>query len=220
MKATKANVRQWLLLVAAKCTTTMSVRELEDLLKLMVPTFVTHYATEAFSADSMEAVTKVCRFFKEADVRAALDQWCRENNPDKTGLPPEVVNAPLSFTEKVWAASWFRAETEADRIEAMNAMRGYSQNAFAWLINTDLAAGSLAVRKRWLPEADRVSRMQIEWGDPDAVLAAVRSCRGQHNDGSWSEPTSMPHFMGLLRAIVGKWAPQNLALIPEPGEEL
>lgn len=220
MKATKANVRQWLLLVAAKCTTTMSVRELEDLLKLMVPTFVTHYAAEAFTADSMEAVTKVVRFFKEADVRAALDQWCRENNPDKTGFPPEVVNAPLTDVEKVWAASWFRATTDEERATAMNTMRAYCQNAFAWLINVDLAAGSLAVRKRWLPDADRVSRMQIEWGDPETVEAAVRSCYGRHNDGSQSEASNLMYFMGLLRAIVSKWAPQNLPLIPAPGEEL
>lgn len=219
MKATKTNVRQWLLLVAAKCSVTMSVKELDDLLKLMVPTFVTHYAAEAFTADSMEAVTKVVRFFKEADVRGALDQWCRENSPDKAGLPAEVANAPLSPTDKIWAASWFRAETDTARTEAMAVMRMHCQTAFAWLVNVDLAAGSLAVRKGWQTDADRVSRMQVEWGDPDAVEAALRSCYGQHNDGSHSEPTDLPHFMGLLRAIVGKWAPQNLPLVPAKGEE-
>jgi len=52
----------------------------------------------------------------------------------------------------------------------------------------------------------RANAMRREWDDPAGIRERVRTCNGDEK------------FLGALRTLVGRWAPQHLAVVPPAPE--
>lgn len=118
-----------------------------------------------------------------------------------------------------WVALWKRRVGESDcqgrgqRTRLLHLIRERSDSAFAHLVNSELEASDIAVRQRWLSAgSDLEAKMRAEWGDGEAVARAVRMIE-YSADGADAGHTR--RCLSLLRALVGRWAPVNLTLVPE-----
>jgi hypothetical protein len=218
---TKTNLRKWLLLLMGRMPVTMSADEVETKIQLMVPGLQIAYPAEVFCEASLHYVSADLEFFREHDIRALLDRWQRVNLPDETkGLPPEAASAPLNDEGKQWAAFWFRhAHSDESARGALLLIRSKHLECFSWLLRSNVQAAAIAVRLGWVEPGSTFNKgvREAEWGQPEVVLRAVRCCLGEHLDGEHSNPTptQVAEAAGMLRAIVGRYAPQNLRLIPE-----
>lgn len=205
--------------VMAKQRVSMSVAEVDDQIALATPTFMMRFPAEAYCQASMDAVASEVITWNEARVVAAMEAWWTKANPDKAGLPPQAETAPLDDIGKQWASFWFRA---ADNHQAIRALALIStldsaRECYAWLLRTDANAAAIAVQRGWTdPNRYSAAALAAEWGDPEAVRAAVRSCVGIHanRERTWPTPLQIAQALGTLRAILERHAPTNLALIP------
>jgi hypothetical protein len=218
-RATTKEVRTWLLLIMARLPGNIigDEHEAEAKVQMMAPGLANSYPQPAFTEASLNFVLADLQWFREADVRTRLDRWRKTYLPDLSTLPDAAAQAPLDDEGRNWVARWLRCDTDRHAVASLGLIRAYHQPAFAWLLQTDVRAASFAIRRGWRdPEANSFESLQAEWGDPRVVEAGVQSCLGNHMDGSYSNPT--PHQvardLNMLRWLVEKYAPNNLALVP------
>lgn len=222
-KATLKDTRKWLLMLLARMPITMSVDETEAKVRMITPAMATHYPAEVFTEVSLDYVAAELEFFRESDIRGLLDIWRRSNAPDTTGgLPVEAANAPLDDDGKHWAAMWFRhQQNDQEAASTLGLISSTHKAAYHWLLRTDVTAAAIAVRLGWEgPGAFNIGRLEAEWGNPDVIRRAIRSCMGDHLDGTFSNPnpTQIAQALSFLESLVQRYAPQNLPLLPHVSE--
>lgn len=179
--------------------------------------------------------------FTEACMSAALDgghaatlgadvayqritRWWETNRPRRPGeIPREVEASNLSAEAKRWAAYWIgRVETgalaPAIRL-ALSLVRSQSPDAFDWLVHNHTDAAIAARYAGWTTSAARQAIARRDWRDPAKIELAIQSCHGFHHDDRRSDPAAFMNPRSTLRALVSRWAPENLALLEPPPPE-
>lgn len=118
-----------------------------------------------------------------------------------------------------WIAGWVakRGEHEMARVQFLDLIRAKGGVIYEYLIETDSEAAGIAVRRKWptsaTPAGDR-KRAESDWGDPDAIRQAVRKIEFLA-DGRRAPYEDIKRHLGLLRSLVGRFAPHNLEYIPD-----
>ena len=151
----------------------------------------------AFTTDSLHFIAGGKVFFPAyEDIRASLVAWWNERKPS---VAPQITDRRfdgLNDDERSWLRYYDRAF--ANGFDGTSAAR----------VDGLLRAQAPRVWERVHPEKPGISfetvaaRMQAEWNDEDGIYARVHACGGDRR------------ALRLLRAIVGRWAPQHLEMIP------
>ncbi len=146
-------------------------------------------------------------------IRTFLLEWWSKNAPeDPTGMPRDIADSGLERTDQGWCRL-FRRASAMEASNTLNLVRTQAPAAFRWLVENDTDAFRLAKRRGWSAGTEQRG---TEWGDPNVVRRAVDACYGAAEDGTQSWPTDQEIASGLslLSALVARWAPHNLELIP------
>jgi hypothetical protein len=140
--------------------------------------------------------------------------------PELTVSAPD--DAPISSGDRQHVDCWLRGEaggkiSESELSGRLAIVRKMAPNGFDWLVRNNLTAGSIAVRRGWVADADpgiMATRMRAEWSDPASITRRV---------ATWTSTPESPSeakfdLLGirLLGALVSRWAPQNAHLVPDP----
>lgn len=119
-----------------------------------------------------------------------------------------------------WIAGWIakRGDHEMVRVQFLDLIRAKGGAIYEYLVETDSEAAGIAVRRKWPTEAtpagDR-KRAESDWGDPDVIRQAVRKIEFLP-DGHRAPLDDVKRWLGVLRGLVGRFAPHNLAYVPDP----
>lgn len=222
-KPSTKEVRTWLLWVMARLPGAESEQEVEAKVQMMAGGLANSYPLAAFTEQSAGFVLIDLQWFREADIRQRLDRWRKTYLPDVSMLPEEAEKAPLDRDGKNWIAHWLKVQSDQDANAALGLIRAQHVGAFGFLLQTDVRAASIAIKRGW-PDPKRYDRasLESEWGDPDVVEAAIQSCLGHHLDGNDTHPTpdKIEAALTTLRWLVEKFAPQNLAMVPDSAAAL
>lgn len=157
-----------------------------------------------------------------ADVAAQrIQRWWDANRPLRPGeIPRHVQGARIPEDAKRWVAFWVaRVQGGASALPlrlALSLIRAQSIDALEWLLVHDDDAGIIGRRAGWMTQAARQEAVRRDWRDPAKVALAQASCQGFHEDGRRSDPARFLDPMTTLRALVARWAPENLGLLDPP----
>lgn len=153
MSSTEIVARDWLKALGSLTAGTIAPKEAEARLGAYASLIVKEFPIAAFSAQSLAAVARQCKFFPSyGELCGYLSEWWRENRPAPAALP--APNGP--GTHGFWEG--------------------------------------------------RYAAMRREWDDPAGIRERVRVCKGEEQ------------FLGPLRALVQRWAPQHLSVVPPAPE--
>lgn len=150
-------------------------------------------------------------------IQAAVAEWWQQHAPqDPSAIPPDIASSSLELTDQMWCRL-FRHTSKPDEVQVLGTIRQQSPAAFGWLFGNDPAAFAIARHRGWSPNS--LDRVQAEWNDPNVVERAIECCYGRYLDGREEkvEPIEVERGLALLTAIVSKWAPHNLCLLPVTG---
>ncbi len=151
-----------------------------------------------------------------AAISTALKSWWATHAPeDPNDMPADIAASSLSMEDKIWCRNFRRAAAH-ERENMLSTIRRYSGAAFGWLFAEDVDAFQIARARGWSPRP--IGALAEEWSRPDTIQRAIDNIMGLNDDGPVRLPTEAEVQAGLrmLRAIVTKWAPDNLHLIPDP----
>lgn len=154
--------------------------------------------TGAFTTESLHFVAQGRSYFPAYDeMRAQLVAWWNERKPQ---IAPQITDARydgLTPEEQHWLRYYDRAFA-----------RGFDGTSPA-RVDSLLRAQAPRVWERIHPDRPGVSsetlapRMRTEWDDEETIYALVHACQGD------------PRALRLLRAVVARWAPQHIGMVPE-----
>jgi hypothetical protein len=150
-------------------------------------------------------------------IREAVQEWWGQHAPtDPSAIPPDIAASSLDLTDQMWCRL-FRQSGKADEAAVLGVIRAQSASAFGWLYGNDPAAFSIAKHRGWAPHT--MERLEREWADPNTVERAIEACYGRYMDGTEVkvEPIEIERGLALLTAIIQKWAPHNLHMLPVTG---
>jgi hypothetical protein len=174
IKATRKQVRVWMLGVLAKQGTARSVDETERVIALALPTLQVRFPAEAFCQTSMDAAVAANLTWNEAGIIRALEGWRAENAAKGFRLPDEVTSAPVSPQARQWLVGWYKPLDEAGAERELALIRDKCPEAYAYLVRIDTRAAEIATWRRWhvpLSEAD----LAVDWDDEAAIRAKARA---------------------------------------------
>ena len=154
--------------------------------------------TGAFTTESLHFVAQGRSYFPAYDeMRAQLVAWWNERKPQ---IAPQITDARydgLTPEEQHWLRYYDRAF--ASGFDGTSPAR----------VDSVLRSKAPRVWERIHPDRPGISletvpaRMAQEWNDEEAIYARVHACRGD------------PRALRLLRALVARWAPQHIGMVPE-----
>lgn len=202
-KATKRDVRKWILTLTARQAVHCSVDELEVQVGLAIPALIARYSAETFCQASIDAVAAAERFWSEAGTVKALDAWCQANQPKTfSALPEQAENAPLARIHKLWLAHFYRAGDDVAAASALDLIRAQDTIAFEYLCRTDDNAISIAIRRGWMPRTR--DGLAADWDDEEGIRRLVRKIAREAPSRGWGTPkvtregASQFNFRGML----------------------
>jgi hypothetical protein len=209
-KPTKADVRKWLTALAARCKATMSVDELTRQIDLAIPMLQAKLPAAAFCVSAMDALVashKFPTFPTEAEILAALEAWWHDNDPNAAHrIADWIEQSPLDAKGKVWVNAWDKKRDMA----GLDFLRRNHSQAYAWLIQCDTDASSIAWSRGWMRHTpDAIAQ---SWDDPTATQHLVAHILAPMPDGSiW---TGAAGALSFVRHALARHAPHNLHLVP------
>lgn len=155
--------------------------------------------TGAFTTESLHFAVEGQTYFPAyEELRPRLVAWWNEHRPQIAQQITDARYDRLTPDEQRWLAYWDRHV--ANGFEgttpgiASSLIRRHAPRVWDMLNPGDPSIAPDAVEQR----------MMREWDDEDAIYARAHACRGDKA------------ALGLLRAIVARWAPQHLDMVPEP----
>lgn len=207
--------KQWLKDLAVRIATRTLDREAVKRIQTGVALIATGLPDAAFCSDSADHVINSSTAEPGASqIRSLVQEWWTANAPeDPKGMPRDIADSGLDLTDQQWCRM-FRRSSVMFAANTLHLIKMQSAAAFRWLVENDTDAFRLARQRGWSvsSETGRAS----EWGDPVVVRRAVDACYGILEDGgqTWPSDHDVASALSLLSALVGRWAPQNLSLIP------
>lgn len=180
-KATKIQVKRWLMGVRARMGIQETTADAEAAVALSQAAFIARFPAASFCESSMDAVAGSERFWNEAALIKALTVWQVVNEPTST-LPPEAENAPVSTPAKHWLARFYRARDDDEAERALDLIRSLNEEAFTYLAQNDTRAASIAVWRKWMPPTR--ADLAADWDDEEKVRAMVRKILAVQRDAS------------------------------------
>ncbi len=160
----------------------------------------------AFTDASRAEVSGSMQWFPgPAELAAALNAWWRDHRPARAALTGPAGSV-LEREDMEWVGYWRAHAGErsaGQRRLLLGLVREQSFPAYLSLVKSDNSAADVAVKAGW-PTAGRAEReMQLaeEWGDAATVRSSAKAAAGSEQS------------MRLLRALVGRWAPENLDVL-------
>lgn len=105
MTADPEDVRNWLKAIGALAASNVDRREAEERVAAYVPLLVAEFPAGAFTAESLAAVAKRCRFFPAyADLVEYLAEWWSEHRMPLVALPaPDPSVSRREALRESWA---------------------------------------------------------------------------------------------------------------------
>lgn len=89
MQSREKAVRQWLASLGVLVAGTSSRQEAEARLAAYAPLLIREFPPQAFTADSLTAVARACKFFPSfGELCTHLGDWWKANRPTVRALPP------------------------------------------------------------------------------------------------------------------------------------
>lgn len=180
-KATKLQVKRWLMGIRARMGMKEDIRDAEAAVALSQEAFIARFPAASFCESSMDAVAGSERFWNEAALIKALTIWQVLNEPSST-LPPEAENAPVSTPAKHWLARFYRARDDDEAERALDLIRSLNEEAFTYLVQHDTRAANIAVWRKWMPPTR--ADLAADWDDEEKVRAMVRKILAYPRDPS------------------------------------
>ena len=218
-RTTDELILRWLVALALLCKPKWSREEMVDRMKEYLPP-LRDLDPRVFCDDTKTQIAQAHWDFPAyGQLHTELTAWWKEHKPAPVPRIAGPGGVVLDELGELWVALWKRRVGESDcqgrgqRTRLLHLIRERSDAAFAYLIAADLEAADIAVRQGWrTASADREAQLRAEWGDGAAVARAVRMIEYSADGADRSHAT---RCLGLLRALVGRWAPLNLTLVPE-----
>jgi hypothetical protein len=177
---------------------------------------LTSFPDGAFTVQSLEHVARSFRREPSyAELCETLGAWWKDHRPPSPALQLEGPDGPAETLDEETMAhvsAWLRRRAMKHPQDAMTtkgaewALRTYHDKwpkAFAWIVEHDVEAASIAVRRRWT----QFENTRSSWQDGEKVLASVRlvhQSRAEHQ----------LRLGSLLGRLVAMHAPNNLSCVP------
>jgi hypothetical protein len=170
-----------------------------------------------FCRESLLTVSKQNNFFPGvAVISGQLAVWAGKALPPKPTSPEMIApdDQSLSALDRHWIAFWQREPNAV----LLSLIKSKAPPAFEWIVKNDNAAALIAIRHGW-SEAQTLEhireQVRADWSDPQAVMRSVHKVLTLEDGRPAPRDVTTARLLGMLRGIVSRHAPDNLALIPE-----
>lgn len=216
-------VEKWLIHLGLRCAPTKGAEDIELRLAEYTLSFARDVPERAFCDASLESLARQFEYFPSyAALRKALDKWLDDNKPRELAIAsafaPDSASMPPQDRHQVDA--WLRAEargtSDAELSGRLGVVRQVASAGFDWLVRSNPTAGAIALRRGWIADANPASmgdRMRDEWSDPSGITRRVAALT-QETDNPALVIMNAP-CVGLLAALVARYAPHHVHLVPD-----
>lgn len=208
--------RAWLEILSVRIATRVGDKEAVKRVRMGLALIAMGLPDAAFIQDTADAVmAETVKEPSASDIRAAVVRWWDANAPEEPDtMPRDIAASGLAVGDQLWA-KLFRLSTYDQEATRLGLIRIHAPQAFTWLWENDATAVSVATRRGWAPVSQ--AARYAEWGEPANVRRAIDAAFGVLPDGTrtWPEDASIGQALMLLRALLTRWAPHNLSMVPE-----
>jgi hypothetical protein len=211
-------VTSWLLKLATLVAATIAPEDLKQRVVSMGTLLGDDFPDDrTWSADALRTMVAQFRYWPSyIELHDALGAWWAVHRPEPVRLiPQDIEHLPLSLDDKLWIKFWRKRVLESfsnsSGATVLGMIRERYPAAYDWLVANDPDAEGVARARGWpmIVEPDAsMRRAQADWRDPAKVRASVARIGLDH--------PMRGEMLRLLRALVTKHCPENMALVPDP----